>query len=277
MSELRNRRYVSGVNETEIRLPAGDVTEGVVRIGDTVRRPHQPQSYAVAAYLDHLQQRGFEGAPRFLGRDSSGRDVLTFLEGDVAGATIEDRFLGDELLVSVARLVHALHEAASGYRPLAEPFPVRPATQEPVELVGHLDVTPQNVVVRDGVAFGLIDFDLAGETTRFRDSYNAAMHWVPLRAAADLSAGIERTDQLRRLRLFADAYDWTEQQRLDLPRFGAAAAATSRERMKLRAEEYGGGWARMWDEGVGDLIARRGRWLIDNQRAIVTALVGQRG
>jgi len=273
MSELRNRRHTGDTEEIEIALPAGDVTEGVVRIGNTVRRPHQPQSYAVAAYLDHLQARGFEGAPRYLGRDSSGRDVLTFLEGDVAGAPVEDEFLGDELLASVARLVNALHQASSGYRPVAEPFPVRPATQEPVELVGHLDVTPQNVVVRDGVAFGLIDFDLAGETTRFRDSYNAAMHWVPLRAPDDLAAGLGFADQLRRLRLFADAYGWTGQQRRDLPRLGAAGAAISWTRMKQRAEEYGGGWARMWDEGVGDLIARRGRWLLDNEAAIVAALL----
>lgn len=273
MSELRDRRYAGEPNEPEVRLPAGDVTEGVVRIGDTVRRPHQSQSYAVAAYLDHLQRQGFEGAPRYLGRDSSGRDVLTFLEGDVAGATVEDRFLGDELLSSVARLVHALHQAASGYRPGAEPFPT-PATEQPSELVGHLDVTPQNVVVRDGVAFGLIDFDLAGETTRFRDSYNAAMHWVPLRAPEDLTTGLTIADQLRRLRLFADAYGWTAPERIDLPRFGAAAAATSRARMKQRAEDHGGGWARMWDEGVGDLIARRGRWLRENEAAIVTALLG---
>jgi hypothetical protein len=62
-------------------------TEGVVRVGDTVRRPHHPQSYAIAAYLDHLERQGFQGAPRYLGRDSSGRDVLTFIEGDVAGAS----------------------------------------------------------------------------------------------------------------------------------------------------------------------------------------------
>ena len=49
----------------------------------------------------------------------------------------------------------------------------------------HLDVTPQNVVVRDGLAVGLVDFDLAGPATALRDSYNAAMHWVPLRAPED--------------------------------------------------------------------------------------------
>lgn len=271
MSELRDRRYASSPDEVEVPLPAGDVTEGVVRIGNTVRRPHQPQSYAIAAFLDHLEQRGFDGAPRYLGRDPAGRDVLTFLEGDVAGAPVEDRFQGAELLASVARLVHSLHEAAGGYRPTDEPFP-QPPTDGTVEVVGHLDVTPQNVVVRDGLAFGLIDFDLAGETTRFRDAYNAAMHWVPLRAPDDLTFGFQPETQLSRLRLFADASGWSLEERRALPRFGAAASARSRERMRHRAENLGGGWARMWTEGVGDLIARRERWLRANEDAIVDAL-----
>ena len=33
-------------------MPASDVTDGVVRVGGTILRPHQPQSLAVAAYLD---------------------------------------------------------------------------------------------------------------------------------------------------------------------------------------------------------------------------------
>ena len=53
-------------------MPAGDVTDGVVRVGGTIRRPHQPQSLAVAEYLDWLDDAGFEGSPRFLGRDTQG-------------------------------------------------------------------------------------------------------------------------------------------------------------------------------------------------------------
>jgi hypothetical protein len=274
MSELRDRRYAGSPDEVEVLLPAGDITEGVVRVGDTVRRPHQPQSYAIAAFLDHLERQGFQGAPRYLGRDSSGRDVLSFIEGDVAGASVEDRFLGDALLASVARLVRDLHEAADGYRPVDEPFP-GPAIDDTVEVVGHLDVTPQNVVVRDGLAVGLVDFDLAGETTRFRDAYNAAMHWVPLRAPEDMTVGFDVASQLRRLRIFADASGWTIQQRRALPRFGAEASARSWERMKHRAENIGGGWARMWAEGVGDLIRRREQWLLANEDAIIGALVGE--
>ncbi len=40
--------------------------------------------------------------------------------------------------------------------------------------------------------------------------------------------------------------------------------------MKHHAETRGGGWQRMWDEGVGDVIKRREAWL-DRHAAILTA------
>ena len=63
----------------EIALPAGDVTVGVVRIGDTVRRPRSSASGFVAAYLAHLEAVWFDGAPRHLGVYAHGRELLTFV------------------------------------------------------------------------------------------------------------------------------------------------------------------------------------------------------
>jgi hypothetical protein len=270
-SDVRARRYIDVGSHDEIELPAGDVTEGVVRVADTVRRPHQPQSFAVAAYLDHLERVGFDASPRYLGLDAAGRDVLTFMSGDVAGDPPEPWALTDALLASVARLVTRLHEASAGYDPLDEPF----ATGlRPGELVTHMDVTPQNVVVRNGEAVGLIDFDLARPSTGLLDSLNTAMHWVPLRDPVDLRRGSEHLDQFRRLRIFADAYGWTDAQRSRLPQIAAEGATLSWSRMKSRAETLGGGWARMWDEGVGDLILRRREWLLANETRLVEALVG---
>lgn len=116
---VERRLYVAAPGEaSDVELlPAGDVTDGVVRVGGTVRRPHQPQSYAVAGYLDWLEDAGFEGSPRFLGRDGAGRDVLTFVPGECAGAVPEQWVQSEELLRSVALLVRALHEASAGFVP----------------------------------------------------------------------------------------------------------------------------------------------------------------
>lgn len=277
---VESRRYVPAPGEaSDVEpMPAGDVTDGVVRVGGTIRRPHQPQSLAVAAYLDWLGDAGFDGAPRFLGRDPEGRDVLTFLPGQCAGPVPEAWAQSEELLASVAQLLRRLHTASAGFVPAAHPFPPRPGGQKAADAAGlvcHLDVTPQNVVVRDGRAAGLVDFDLAGPATAFKDSFNTAMHWGPLRDPADTWAGWEAVDPFRRLRIFADAYGWDEDERRRLPAFGVEVAALSYERMQHNARTLGGGWARMWDDGVGGMIRRRGDWLAANAGAIVAALTAE--
>lgn len=275
------RVYVPAPGEaSDVELmPAGDVTEGVVRVGRTIRRPHQPQSLAVAGYLDWLEDAGFTGSPRYLGRDADGRDVLTFLPGQCAGPVPAAWVQSEELLASVARLLRRLHTASAGFVPDTHPFPPRfiPAgavSQDPAELVCHLDVTPQNVVVRDGLAAGLVDFDLAGPSTALKDSFNTAMHWAPLRDPADAWPGWEGTDPFRRLRIFADAYGWDGEERRALPAFGIDATALSYERMRYNAAVLGGGWARMWNDGVGGLILRRRGWLEANAERLVAALSG---
>jgi Ser/Thr protein kinase RdoA (MazF antagonist) len=284
----QHRRFDDGADGPQIELPRGDVTEGVVRVGDTVRRPHQPQSLAVAGYLDHLERVGFEASPRYLGRDSQGRDVLTFLPGRVPGDPPEPWAADDDLLASVGALVRRLHDASAGYAqdvgfaapagsvwgrqrvtielPISEPAP---------EAICHNDVTPQNVVVRDGVAVGLLDFDLAGPAPRLLDAYNTAMHWVPLRPPEDVWSTWDGVDQPARLRIFADAYRMSTEHRAELIDLGISRCEISWLRMRAAAEQLGGGWQRMWSEGVGDAIQRRKAWLVDSRRTLEEALLGR--
>jgi hypothetical protein len=111
-------------------------------------------------------------------------------------------------------------------------------------------------------AIGLIDFDLAGPTTRLADVYNTAMHWVPLRPPEDIWPTWPAVDQMARLRLLADAYGLSTEDRTELPALAVERARFSWLRMRAAAEQHGGGWARMWAEGVGDAILRREAWLV---------------
>lgn len=255
----------------ELPLPKGDVTEGVVRVGDTVRRPHQASSAAVAAYLSHLERAGFDGAPRYLGLDDQGRDTLTFVAGDVASASPELWAADDGLLASVADLVLALHRASAGFDADERLFARQPDDDGPT-LVSHLDVTPQNVVVRNGRAVALIDFDLARRATPYLECRNTAMHWVPICDPVDVYPAWHGIDQLRRLRLFVDRFGLAEELRRRFVADEITRADLTWSRMKARAETQGGGWARMWAEGVGDKIRRRQSWLRATSAAITAAL-----
>jgi hypothetical protein len=44
--------------------------------------------------------------------------------------------------------------------------------------------------------------------------------------------------------------------------------------MRWNAEHLGGGWARMWDEGVGEVIRRRAVWFADARAELAAALAG---
>lgn len=273
-----------GETEPEIALPGGDVTEGVVRVGATVRRPRQPQSPYVEAYLRHLERVGFDGAPRFLGVDERGRDVLDYIEGDVPGTPPEPWACTDEVIAGVGRLVRGLHDASAGFAPPPElawfgrdaPIEVPPDLLDVVgepELVAHCDVTPQNVVFRDGCPVALVDFDLARPTRRALDLLTTAMWWVPLQHPADRAPAHAGVDVPARLRLLLDAYGLPRAGRLELLELADRAWRRSWHTMRWNAEHRGGGWARMWAEGVGEIIERRRAWFAAERAALTAAAV----
>lgn len=268
-------------SQAEVPLLGGDVTEGVVRVGDTVRRPLNPSSPLIHALLRHLEAAGFTGAPRFLGIDAAGREVLSYVDGEVAGRP-RPPWIGDEdRMVSVARLVRAYDDAAATFVPPegaapAGPSPesagIPPAPSYAPELIGHVDITPENVVFRDGQAVALIDFDLAKWATRADEMYNAMMWWAPLGDPADADPLLRDVDVPRRCRLLADAYGMSQTDRGRVIEVAIVRSRRSWYLMKQRAELLGGGWQRMWDEGAGDQIKRRLAWVERNADTLRAAL-----
>jgi hypothetical protein len=271
--------WVDMAGQAEIPLAGGDVTEGVVRVGDTVRRPVGPHSPLVHALLAHLESAGFAGAPRFLGIDESGREVLSYIDGEVAGRPRPPWIADETRLASVGRLVRAYDDAAASF-PLppdalpgagaAEPPGIPPAPVYPPELIGHVDITPENVVFRNGRAYALIDFDLARPATRADEMFNAMLWWAPLSDPRDVDLLLRHVDVPRRSRILADAYGLSGTDRERIMEVAMLRTRRSWYLMKQRADTQGGGWQRMWDEGVGEVIKRREAWL-DRHAATLTA------
>lgn len=250
--------------DDEVPLPGGDVTEGVVRVCDTVRRPVGPHTPAVHALLRHLEQVGFDGVPRVLGVDDRGREILSWLPGDTPCRPLPAYAVTDDALAGVARLLRGYHDAVASFEPPPGAEWDAHATSsldDRPELIGHCDITPENVVFRDGAPYALLDFDLARPATRLFDVVTALWHWAPLNDPVDRDPRQARLAVGPRLQLFCHAYGLDEaHRRLLLP-----AARLHIERswaaMRDRAEQRGGGWARMWADGAGDRIRRAQTWL----------------
>ena len=192
--------------QQEVLLEGGTANRGrVVRVGDTVRRPLRPTSAATGALLDHLADVGFDGAPRFLGVDEQGREVLSYVPGTAITPPFPPWALTDEALVSVAVLLRDYHRAVSTFDHRPHTWPATPPAPSSGELVGHNDVNLDNVVFRAGRAAALIDFDLAGPASRVWDVANTVRLWAPLRPDRYVDDA-RRGRALTRLRLFVDGY-----------------------------------------------------------------------
>ncbi|WP_256257560.1 aminoglycoside phosphotransferase family protein [Nonomuraea pusilla] len=253
----------------EIPLQGGDVTAGVVRVGDTVRRPAGPATPAVHALLRHLEAAGFEGAPRVVGVDELGREILTYVPGSsgVCPATVTDEFLA-----ALAVLLRRYHDATAGFPLAQDGWAAGSNDDRPPEVVGHCDVTPQNVIFRDGVPVAFIDFDLARPTTRLFDVVTTLRHWAPIADPVDRHPLQRGLDVGARLRLFCDAYGVPARDRrrlLDLARLRfhrsyavmrdrAAAARRSQGGDRTAAQRHGGAdrTAAQRDYGTGRVSAQ---------------------
>jgi aminoglycoside phosphotransferase (APT) family kinase protein len=247
-------------------LVGDGVTQGIVRIGDTVRRPVRPFTRTIQAYLAHLHEAGFTAAPVPLGIDEQGREVLSYVPGDVPRNPLPPETAGDEVLVALARLIRALHEASAGWTPPPDavwggtPASTGRTTGDAIELVSHRDYYPGNVVFRDGLPAALIDFDLAKPTSRLYDIANALWYWAPLRAPRDRAAAFTGLDAPRRVAVFADAYGMSAVQRSALAPFAIQMARRFFEDGRASAE-LDPVFKRLWENGARYELPRAEQWL----------------
>lgn len=102
-------------DDVEQLLTGGAQTSGVVRVGETVRRPAHDRSEFVQGVLSHLEAAGFAGAPRALGYDEQGREVVSYSHGIVAASPPYN--LSDAQLISAAELVRDFHDASATLGP----------------------------------------------------------------------------------------------------------------------------------------------------------------
>ena len=202
------RGFGEGVtdNRSEIPLRGGIANRDlVVRKGDTVRRPQRETSPATHALLRYLEEVGFDGAPRFLGVDPEGREILSYIAGEAVTPPFPAWALTDAALRSVAQLLRRYHEAVAGFDARPHHWPPSPPAPYDGSLLCHNDPNLDNVVFRRGHAVALIDFDLASPGSAVWDVAGAVRLWAPMRPDRYIHDA-RRGRTLHRLRTFVEAY-----------------------------------------------------------------------
>ena len=217
---------------------AGNATAGVVRVGDTVRRPAGVWTESVDAVLEHLSVVGFTGAPRPLGRDGQGRQVLEYVRGEVGA---DAGTYSPEELFSIGRMLADLHEAMAGF--VSPPGAVwnRLIPPDREELICHNDVAPWNLV-RSGRGWVLIDWDGAAPGSRLWDVAYAAQSMAGLRAERDVA------ESAARLRTFARGYGLGPDAGPVLAGLLGRRSRAMYHLLRDEARQQRQPWARIWSE-----------------------------
>ena len=262
-----------GEREPEVPLVGGIANQGwVVRVGDTVRRPQRLTSPATHALLRHLEDVGFSGAPRFLGVDEQGREVLSYVPGTAITPPYPAWALTDQALVSVALLLRAYHQAVSTFDTSPYAWPASPPPSFAGELVSHNDPNLDNVVFREGQAVALIDFDLASPGCRVWDVACAARLWAPLRPDQYIDDP-RRGRALDRFRLFVDSYGVTD---TDRDRMVSAVLQNHEwcyDVVGTAAASGHAGFSHYWAGGAMERAESTRQWYLDNHARLRAALL----
>ena len=252
-------------------LLGGTANRGLVfRVGDTVRRPLRPTSASTHALLRHLAAVGFAGAPRFLGVDGKGREVLSYIPGVAVTPPYPPWALTDAALASVAELLRAYHEAVAGFDPSGYPWPKAVPARFRTGIVSHNDPNLDNVIFRDGRAVALIDFDLASPGSPVWDVAAAARLWAPLRPDGDI-ADARRGRALIRLRGFADAYRLGDADRALVPDAVLDNHDWCYDVVRLGAETGHAGFTAYWLDAAARANRTR-HWYLGNMDLLHAAL-----
>lgn len=246
----------------------------VVRVGKHLLRPQTEHTASIHAFLRALHRAGFVGAPLPIGIDIDGRERLLFIEGDVPLTPYPAWSQSDAALVSIARLLRQMHDAACNFDHREHTW--SDALSDPAggPIVCHNDLEPSNIVFRDGIAVGFIDFEYAAPGRPIYDLAQMVRVCLPMDGEVDRERlGYQPADLPTRLRLVADSYGLDASGRTEL--IAMMPVAFGRIESAIRRSVHAGdpNAKTLWDRtGGGERFERRRRWWAEHLDQFAAAL-----
>ncbi len=245
------------------------------RDGSGVRRPAGAWTPTVHRFLHHLHDAGFAAAPTPLAQ-GGGEEMVTYLEGRVSEDLADPATGSLAMLVSAGGLLRRFHDAARGFLETdhAEQLWMLPP-QEPREIVCHGDFAPYNVVTEGEAAIGIIDFDACHPAPAAWDLAYAVYRWAPLCDPQHDGVAFGRNEQLRRARLFCDAYGADDEARRQLPDMIARRLRALLDFMQARASAGDATFIEDISAGESDIYIRDLDYIRQNRDQLALALIDE--
>jgi hypothetical protein len=245
----------------------------VIRSGDMVLRETGAWAATVHALLRHLEDHGFEGAPRVVGSgfDGKGREMLTYLEGEF----VHPGLWSEDAMIAMGLLLRRMHDATASFRPphnaVWRPWYGRDIGTP--DIIGHCDVAPWNTVMRGYVPAAFIDWEAAGPVDRLTEI--AMVAWTCAQLYDDEIAKTNNLPDARSramlIRRFVDAYGLPAAERHQLTyriielAVQSAAAESIEHGVDRESTETPALWGIVWR-------TRSAAWIVRHRSTIEAAL-----
>ena len=173
---------IEEMSSQEKKFIKGNISE-VIQVGNIVCRDIKPQSESIHRLLLHLENKGIQFTPRFLGLNENNQEMMSFVEGE----TIEDYPQINDIDKKVmavqiaAKMLREYHDATLDFK--RYPNDIWFLDYEgklQTEVICHNDFAPYNVTFIGNLPIGVIDFDTACPAPRIWDVAYAVYRFVPL-------------------------------------------------------------------------------------------------
>ncbi|WP_163529966.1 phosphotransferase [Halobacillus ihumii] len=199
-------------DRNEEKLAGGNVSN-VYRSEDTVRRELKPDSVRIHKLLQHLESKGFDYAPKFLGVDEKNREILSFIEGEAGNYPLKKYMWSNDVLKEIANMLRLYHDAVSDFPSLSEWNPID-NTPNNIEVLCHNDFAIYNIIFNKEKPVGIIDFDVAAPGPRLWDIAYTLYTCIPLSRFYYTETGeavyynpVHDAERIKkRVKLFFDSY-----------------------------------------------------------------------
>lgn len=224
----------------EQKLEGGNTSDGVVRVGSTVRKPWTPSTPHVLEFMKVVRDTGVN-VPAVLGQDEQGRQVTEFIPGRLA---LDSDALTPAQLHRVGAMVRAIHDASESFVPSPDAQWTTAIPSPGSDLICHNDLAPWNLII--GERWTFIDWDAAAPSTRVWDlAYAAQAFTLSDPTQAPKEAG-------RHLAAFIDGYGADHSLREQLPAALHQRAAAMYHLLRDSHESGVEPWGSMYVDGHGN-------------------------
>lgn len=190
----------------------------IIKESNKVIRPGNVWTPYVHNFLRFLNEKGFKNIPVPYGQREDGKEIVSYVDGDVFHEGLPENLFTDRVLLESAELLYRFHEFSKAYvKNLTGTEEWMLPARLPIEVMCHGDFAPYNITFADGHVSGIIDFDTTHPGPRLWDVSYAVYRWVPFMAPSNPESRESLTGQLRRMKLFSDRYGLTGNEKARLP------------------------------------------------------------